>query len=129
MHSQPPILQGDNSEKSTPLCLDDDLLHRTEEVTSVLKALSHNQRLLIVCTLMQGEKSVHKLQKITGLRQSVVSQQLSKLRRVGIVGADRRGKFVYYHVSCERTRKIIHLLREEFNDNIDILQSAPSRFA
>ena len=71
-----------------------------------LKALAHELRLLILCDLLDGEKSVGELEALLYLRQSTVSQQLARLRLEGLVASARRdGKTIYYSIANEKARR------------------------
>jgi DNA-binding transcriptional ArsR family regulator len=69
---------------------------RLEAVTSLLKAVSNDRRLLILCALCKGEHSVGDLEKKVGLSQSALSQHLARLRRDGYVNTRREAQTIYY---------------------------------
>jgi DNA-binding transcriptional ArsR family regulator len=77
------------------------------EASNFLKALSHESRLLILCTLSDGEKSVTELERLLGERQSKISQQLARLRHDGLVIARRDGKAIYYSIENRDVRTIL----------------------
>ena len=79
-----------------------------------LKALSHEGRLMILCHLATGEKSVGELEQLLSARQAAVSQQLSRLRLEGLVEARRDGKTIYYSLTDDRPRRIIELVYDLF---------------
>ncbi|MEM8555628.1 MAG: metalloregulator ArsR/SmtB family transcription factor [Pseudomonadota bacterium] len=79
-----------------------------------LKALSHPDRLMILCHLIEGERTVTELEHLVGTRQSSVSQHLAKLRGQDIVSTRREGKAVHYSISDVRTREIMLLLHKLF---------------
>lgn len=79
-----------------------------------LKSIGHEQRLLILCHLGQGEKSVGELEALLGARQAAVSQQLARLRLEGLVEARREGKQVVYSLADERARRLVGLLYDLF---------------
>jgi DNA-binding transcriptional ArsR family regulator len=79
-----------------------------------LKALSHEGRLMILCHLATGEKSVTELERLLSARQAAVSQQLSRLRLEGLVSPRRDGKTIYYSLADDRSRRIIGVLYEMF---------------
>lgn len=87
------------------------------EAADFLKSISHEQRLLILCHLGQGERSVSELEELLGARQAAVSQQLARLRFEGLVTARRDGKAVRYSLADERARRLIELLYEMFCKN------------
>ena len=84
------------------------------DATEFLKALAHESRLLILCDLLAGEKSVGELKSFLDLRQSTVSQQLARLRLEGLVAARREGKTIYYSISNEKVRSVIGVLYSAF---------------
>lgn len=71
-------LQSLNSESSREL---ERMVDNAKRATDFLKALSHESRLMILCILAEGEKSVGELERLLTLRQPTVSQQLARLRR------------------------------------------------
>jgi DNA-binding transcriptional ArsR family regulator len=79
-----------------------------------LKALAHENRLLILCLLAQGERSVGDLERILGLRQPAVSQQLARLRNDSLVATRREGKIVYYSLASDQARSIIGAVHQAF---------------
>ncbi len=83
--------------EAPPLTLDPELLRRAAgQAVVALKALAHEDRLLLLCQLSQGELCVGELEERLGLRQPSLSQQLGVLRTQGVVGTRRQGKNVYY---------------------------------
>ena len=82
--------------------------------SNFLKALSHEGRLLILCHLVSGEKSVTELEELLSARQAAVSQQLSRLRLEGLVVPRRDGKALYYRLADERPKRILELVYELF---------------
>jgi DNA-binding transcriptional ArsR family regulator len=72
-----------------------------------LKALSHESRLVILCQLVEGERSVAEIEQLLGLRQPAVSQQLARLRADKLVEARRDGKNVYYSLARPEVRDVI----------------------
>lgn len=79
-----------------------------------LKALGQESRLLILCYLMTGEKSVTELERLLSARQAAVSQQLARLRLQGLVRARRDGKTIYYSLTDDRPRQIIEVVYDMF---------------
>ncbi len=79
-----------------------------------LKALAHESRLLILCLLCQGEKSVSELESLLSQRQSTVSQQLARLRLEGLVSYRRDGKSIYYNLANDDVRTILKAVYDVF---------------
>ena len=79
-----------------------------------LKTLAHEGRLMILCHLGSGEKSVGELEELLDMRQAAVSQMLARLREEGFVATRREGKTVYYRLANEHTSEVINLLYRLF---------------
>jgi ArsR family transcriptional regulator len=79
-----------------------------------LKALAHEGRLVILCHLLEGEKSVGELEQRLGARQAAVSQQLARLRHEGLVRGRRDGKAIYYSIGDPKVRLQIETLHALF---------------
>jgi ArsR family transcriptional regulator len=85
-----------------------------EHATSFLKALAHEGRLMILCHLASGEKSVTELERLLCARQSAVSQQLARLRLEGLVDNRRDGKTIYYRIADPKAGRLLGLMHEMF---------------
>lgn len=85
-----------------------------QTASDFLKAISHEGRLMILCSLANGEKSVTEIEEMLSQRQAAVSQQLSRLRLEGLVTARREGKQIFYSLTDDRARKIIEQVYELF---------------
>ncbi len=92
----------------------DQMMDNATRATNYLKAISHEGRLMILCHLASGEKSVTELETLLSARQAAVSQQLGRLRLEGLVRPRREGKVIYYSLTDEKSRKIIGLVYELF---------------
>lgn len=90
------------------------MTERAREASNFLKALSHESRLLILCSLSKGEKSVTELEAFLSLPQSTVSQQLARLRLDGIVSTRRDGKTIYYSLATDDVRMILGAIYQVF---------------
>jgi DNA-binding transcriptional ArsR family regulator len=87
------------------------LVARAPEAAAFLKALSHEGRLMILCHLAAGERSVTELERLLGSRQAAVSQQLARLRLEGLVTTRREGKAIYYAIQDPKVLQTIRLLQ------------------
>jgi DNA-binding transcriptional ArsR family regulator len=85
-----------------------------DQASDLLKALSNRHRLLIVCQLIDGERSVGELAGFLDLRDSTVSQHLALLRKDGLVSARRDGQTIYYSIASEPAREILKTLYQVF---------------
>lgn len=87
------------------------------DAASYLKTLAHEGRLMILCHLCGGEKSVGKLEELLDIRQAAVSQMLARLREEGLVSTRRDGKTIYYSLADDRTEQMIGLIYSLFCGN------------
>ena len=90
------------------------LADHAEPAAALMKALSHEGRLLILCHLAAGEKSVSELEVLIGQRQAAVSQQLARLRLEGLVTTRRAGKAIYYAIRDQRMISLLACLPKLF---------------
>lgn len=88
----------------------DEMADHAQSASDLLKALAHESRLMILCLLVEGEKSVSEIQEIMDMRQPSVSQQLVRLKYDGIVQARRDGRTIYYSIGSEEAREVVELL-------------------
>ena len=77
---------------------------------ALLKVLANRYRLMLLCELHKGEKSVTALQQMVGLSQSAVSQHLARLRDEGLVSTRREAQTIYYTLASENAARIIATL-------------------
>ena len=85
-----------------------------ETASDLLKSLSNRYRLLILCRLADGERSVGQLAEFLGIRDSTVSQHLALLRRDRIIAARRDGQTIWYHIESDPAREIVNTLYNSF---------------
>lgn len=86
------------------------------EAAALLRALSHGDRLLLLCALVEHEMCVSSLQDELGIQQPSLSQQLGVLRRESLVDTRREGKRIYYRVRPGPALAILEVLHAEFCD-------------
>jgi DNA-binding transcriptional ArsR family regulator len=92
----------------------DGMAGKAKEASDFLKALAHAGRLMILCILCDGEKSVTEIERRLELRQPTVSQQLARLRMDGLVCTRRDGKLIYYSLANQDVRTIIGAVHTAF---------------
>jgi DNA-binding transcriptional ArsR family regulator len=85
-----------------------------DRASDLLKALANRHRLLIICQLIDGERSVGDLAEFLGLRDSTVSQHLALLRRDGLVAARRDAQTIYYSIASDPAREVLTALYRVF---------------
>ena len=90
------------------------LVSRARDASLFLKAMAHPNRLMILCILCEGERSVSELEQLLALRQPTVSQQLARLREDGLVKTRRQGKTIYYSLAGNDVRIIVESVDRVF---------------
>ena len=104
-----PVLTDDMSDAEL-----DRIVDKATTASAFLKAISHEGRLMILCHLVTGEKSVTELEELLSARQAAVSQQLSRLRLEGLVVPRREGKAIFYRLADDRPKKMLETVYELF---------------
>ena len=104
-----PVISQDISQKEI-----DDMMDNAMTASRFLKAISHEGRLMTLCYLASGEKSVTDLENLLSSRQAAVSQQLARLRSEGLVEARREGKAIYYRLADKRATRILDVVYDIF---------------
>ena len=84
------------------------------QASELMRALANENRLMILCQLVPGERSVGDLAEALDLRQATVSQQLALLRKDGLVAPRRDGQTVYYALAGDAARRVLDVLYELF---------------
>ena len=92
----------------------DVVVEKAKSASNFLKAISHEGRLMILCHLVAGEKSVTELEDLISARQAAVSQQLSRLRLEGLVVPRRDGKTIYYRLADDKPKRILEVIYDLF---------------
>ena len=90
------------------------LERNAHKASDLLGAMANTSRLMILCRLADGEKSVSELQPMIGLSQSALSQHLAVLRRRHLVRTRRDGQSIYYSLASGQAASVINTLHEQF---------------
>ncbi len=90
----------------------DELQINAQRASGLLKAMSNERRLMILCHLGQGERSVGELERMVKLSQSALSQHLARLRQDGLVTTRRHAQTIYYSLNGEEARRVMHTLHD-----------------
>ena len=93
-----------------------DMNENCEKLVEILKSLSHKQRLMILCHLSEGEKTVGELHELCDLSNSYTSQFLNRMKREGLVSSTRQGNFTYYNLLDPKVIKLIKALHSIFSE-------------
>jgi DNA-binding transcriptional ArsR family regulator len=94
------------------------LMENARKASELLKALSHEARLVILCILSEGEKSVSELEEILSLPQAAVSQQLARLRFDRLVTTRREGRMIYYSIVDDEVATLVGTMYQLFCKDI-----------
>ena len=87
------------------------------QACSILKLLANEDRLMLLCQLTQGEKNVGELESATNIQQPTLSQQLTILRKDGIVAIRKDGKFNYYSIASDEVIQVMQTLGQLYGCN------------
>ena len=104
-----PQFSSDMSEREL-----DKIAANATTASNFLKAISHEGRLMILCHLVSGEKSVTELEDLLSARQAAVSQQLSRRRLEGLVIPRPDGKAIYFRLADDRPKRILEIVYDLF---------------
>ena len=99
-----------------------DLIGCARRASTLLKAMSNERRLLILCHLAEGERSVGELESLVGLSQSALSQHLARLRRDRVVRTRRSAQSIIYSLEGEEALTIMEALRRLY-----VSEAVPTR--
>lgn len=87
---------------------------KAETAAEFLKLMASAPRLLLLCLVLEEERSVGELAEKTGMRMPTVSQQLALLRAQGLVATRREGTTIYYRLASEPVRDMMAMLYKHF---------------
>lgn len=117
MMKEKPNLSSENAaalSENSPQQSMEDMISNARAASDFLKAIAHEHRLLILCILAEGEKSVRALETHLNMRQPNVSQQLARLRAENLVTTRRDGKTIYYSLASDHALELISVLYKMF---------------
>lgn len=108
------IVDAASEETGLPPELAERMYAAADEASQLLRAIGSEHRLMILCELMERDKTVTEICQSIGARQSLVSQHLTRLRLDGLVRATRQSHFSYYSISNQVARDIVAVLFKHF---------------
>jgi len=85
-----------------------------EHACALMKVLGNSDRLMLLCELAQGERSVTQLQEALGIVQPTLSQQLAVLREEGLVDTRREGKSIHYRLVSAQAIAVMEVLYQQY---------------
>lgn len=95
------------------------LVTQAVRAEGLLKAMGNRYRLMILCELHRGERSVSALQEAVGLSQSALSQHLARMRADRLVDTRREAQTIYYSLASDEAARIIGLMYEMFCTGVE----------
>ncbi len=104
-------MESKEKQSAMVLPLDEMRLHAAD-AAGLMKALGNESRLMILCMLAEGERSVGDLNEMVALSQSALSQQLARLRSQRLVETRRESQTIYYSLAKGPADRVIHLLHD-----------------
>jgi len=90
------------------------LEEKAEEASRLLTAMANPKRLMVLCNMLDGEKSVGELAEIAGLSSAALSQHLGKMRALSLVNTRREGQTIYYSLASREVRAMLETLYRLF---------------
>lgn len=105
------------------------LERNAERASALLRIIGSKWRLLVVCQLVTGEKTVGELERVTGLRQSALSQHLMVLRHLDLVNTRRVAQNIYYSLNSAIVTDLLLTLHKHFCEQTEEARSASTRRA
>ena len=91
-----------------------EMVENADEAADFLKRLAHPSRLMIVCALVDGERSVRDMEDTLGIRQPGLSQQIAELREAGFITGRKESKHMYYRLADGRVSDFISMMHAMF---------------
>ncbi len=104
-----------------------DMLQAADKACLFLKSIANPHRLVILCQLIEGEKSVGELAEFLGIRSTTVSQNLALMRASGLVTARRDGQTMWYSITSAEARVLLKTLYQIFCTPNPICKAPASR--
>lgn len=83
-----------------------------QQASELMKTLGHKDRLMVLCHLASGEKSVGELAKLLDIPQSPLSQHLARMRKESLVKTRREAQTIYYSIASGKAGRMIELMHE-----------------
>ena len=90
------------------------LMANVDQAAALLKAMSNQNRLLILCALYENEMSVGEMNAVIPLSQSALSQHLASLRKARLVSTRRDSQTIYYRINGEASNQVLTVLKDVY---------------
>lgn len=82
------------------------------QASELMKTLGHKDRLMVLCHLTGGERSVGELASLLDIPQSPLSQHLARMRKEKLVSTRREAQTIYYSIASEEAARVVALMHE-----------------
>lgn len=92
----------------------EEVMNVAGSLANLLKELANKNRILILCTIFDKERTVSEIVSVLGVSQSAVSQHLSRMKHQNILGTRRDGKEIYYRITNDDVNRIISFMHSVF---------------
>jgi DNA-binding HxlR family transcriptional regulator len=92
----------------------DKMKRKCDEVSGIMKAIAHPQRLMIMCHLSEGEKNVSEIQQLCDISQSQLSQFLNRMQREKLLKVRKDSQFSYYSIADKKLIKLVESMQKIF---------------
>lgn len=90
---------------------------KAKQIAELLKVLANENRLMILCALMEEPMTVGTIAKrVTGITQPALSQHLSVLKAAGILDSEKQGQSITYSILDHRVEEVLHVLKRHYCD-------------
>ena len=90
---------------------------KAKQIAELLKILANENRLMILCALMEEPMAVGKIaERVTGITQPALSQHLSMMKAAGILDSEKRGQSITYSILDHRVEEVMHVLKQHYCD-------------
>ncbi|MBS0522166.1 MAG: helix-turn-helix transcriptional regulator [Proteobacteria bacterium] len=87
---------------------------KAHEAADLLKSMANDRRLVVLCELVKGERTVGELEAVVGLSQSALSQHLARLREARVVKTRRESQTIYYALANQGVKRLIDVLYDVY---------------
>lgn len=91
----------------------DELRASADKACGLMRVMANTDRLMLLCQLSQGEKSVGELERLLNIQQPTLSQQLTVLREAELVSTRREGKSIFYSISSQSALAVMQVLSQQ----------------
>ena len=85
---------------------------KCDEISQVMRSLSHPVRLKVLCSVLEQERGVNELSELCGVSQSAMSQFLKRMKAEGVLSSRRERNFIYYNISNKKLHALLRAVKD-----------------